>query len=160
AILRTRGDDRVFRKSSTDASALLAGADGGGVGAAVGLDCAGALGAGAAAAGAFGGSGAVAGAASRAGSAAAGLTAGPSPSVDNRDDGVHGNCLAFLDLDFGEHSRCRGRYLGIHFIGGDFKQRLIAFDCVADLLEPSNDGSLSDRLSHLRHLYFFAHVSP
>jgi len=39
-----------------------------------------------------------------------------------------------LDEDFQEHTGNRRRYLGVDFVCRNFKQRLVGFDPVADLL--------------------------
>ncbi len=50
-----------------------------------------------------------------------------------------------------EHARGRRRDLGVHLVGGDLEQRLVALDLVPDLLHPLGDGALGDRLAHLGH---------
>ena len=58
---------------------------------------------------------------------------------------------ALLDLDLEQRPRDRRRDLGVHLVGRDLEDRLVPLDRVADLLEPLGDGSLGDRLAHLRH---------
>ena len=50
-------------------------------------------------------------------------------------------------------------HLGIHFVGGDFEERLIFLDNVAGFLEPFGNGALKDRLAHLGHDYVGWHQS-
>ena len=79
-------------------------------------------------------------------------TARPSRTLaDRRDDAVHRNGLAFLDLDLGQHAGGRRRNLRVDLVGGDLEQRLVAIDRVADLLDPADDRAFGDRLAHLGH---------
>ena len=71
--------------------------------------------------------------------------------ADDGHDVVHGDRLAFLGPDLGQHARGRRRNLGVDLVGRDLEQRLVAIDPVADLLHPSDDGAFGDRLAHLRH---------
>ena len=71
--------------------------------------------------------------------------------ADHRDDAVDRNRLAFLDLDLGQDAGGRRRDLGIHLVGRNLEQRLVAVDRVADLLDPADDRPFGDRLAHLGH---------
>jgi hypothetical protein len=83
-----------------------------------------------------------------------------SPVADHRDHGVnlHGRTLG--DLDLLECARRRRGNLRIHFVGRDLKQRLVAVDFVANLLQPLGQRSLGDRFAHLGHYYIRRHRSP
>ena len=72
-------------------------------------------------------------------------------SFDERYYGLDGNRLALFDSDLLEHAGGRGRNLGVHFIRGDFKKRLIPVDGVTRFFQPFRDGALEDAFSHLGH---------
>ena len=55
------------------------------------------------------------------------------------------------NLDFTQHAAGRRGNFGIHLVGRDLKQRLIARDFVAHVLQPARDGAFKDGFSHLRH---------
>jgi len=64
-----------------------------------------------------------------------------------------------LNLDLGQDaSRGRGNFR-VYLVGGNFKERLVALDLVANLLEPLGDGALEDGLAHLRHHDIGWHIS-
>ena len=87
--------------------------------------------------------------------AAAGAAAGfPARTADDRDDGVDGDGRALLHLDLGERPGHGRRDLGVHLVGRDLEDRLVALDGVADLLEPLGDRAFGDGLAHLRHQDF------
>ena len=67
------------------------------------------------------------------------------------DDGVDLDGGAFGDLDFSEDSGHGRRNFGIDLVGGDFEERLVFLDVVADFLEPFGDGAFEDGLAHLGH---------
>jgi hypothetical protein len=71
--------------------------------------------------------------------------------ANGRDDRVDGHGLAFLDRDGRQHAGSRRRDFRIDLVGRDLKQRLVAIDGVADLLDPSDDRALGNRFAHLRH---------
>ena len=77
--------------------------------------------------------------------------------ANRRDDAVDGDRLAFPDPDFGQHAGGGRRNLGVHLVGGNLEQRLVAIDPVADLLDPANDGAFGNRLAHLRHQHRLGH---
>ena len=70
---------------------------------------------------------------------------------DDTDYGVDLHGVAGFDLDLLQGAgRGRGDF-GVNLVGGDFKQRLVALNFVAGLLEPLGDGSFEDRFPHLGH---------
>ena len=79
------------------------------------------------------------------------LRRGFSRRADRGDDAVDRNRLPFLDLDLGQHACRRRGDLGVHLVGGDLEQRLVAIDRIADLLDPADDRAFGDRLPHLGH---------
>ena len=71
--------------------------------------------------------------------------------LDLRHDGLHRDRLALGHQDLRQHAR-RGRgNLGVHLVGADLEDRLVALDRVAHLLHPPREGALGDGLAHLRH---------
>ena len=72
-------------------------------------------------------------------------------TTDDGDNVIDLDGFARLGLDVGEYAAGRSGDFGIHFVGGDFKERLVAGDLVADLLEPLGDGALKDGFAHLGH---------
>ena len=87
----------------------------------------------------------------RRGAAAGGGAAFAPAGADHGDDAVDRNRLAFLRANLGEHAGGRRRNLGVHLVGRDLEERLVALDRVADLLDPADDRAFGDRLAHLRH---------
>jgi len=76
---------------------------------------------------------------------------GGTRAVDHGDNGLDGNGLAFGNFDFFEHAGGGRRNFRVHLVGGDFKERLVALDLVAGLLEPFGDGAFKDAFAHLGH---------
>jgi hypothetical protein len=62
---------------------------------------------------------------------------------------VHG--LAFGNADLRDDTAGRRRDLGVHLVGGDLEERLVAFDRFTNLLEPAGDCSFGHGLAELRH---------
>ena len=56
--------------------------------------------------------------------------------VDAADHGADADGLAFLHQHLGEHAGGGRRNLGVHFVGRDLEQRLVALDVLAGLLQP------------------------
>ena len=71
--------------------------------------------------------------------------------LDPRHDRLHRYRLAFHDDDLREHAPRRRRNLGVHLVGGDLEDRLVALHLVADLLQPLRQRALGDRFAHLGH---------
>ena len=71
--------------------------------------------------------------------------------VDQGHDGLNRHRLAFGDFDFLQHAGGGRGNLRVHFVGGDFKQRLVALDFVAGLLQPLGDGAFKNAFAHLGH---------
>ncbi len=156
ASLRTRGELRIFCPLGRTAGAAGSRAALAAGGAAAGAG-AGAAGAGGAAA-ALGAGGLFL---RRGGSGRRGWSRrGGAGRIDHRDHGLNGHGLAFGHLDFLQHSGGRRRDLRVHLVGRNFEQRLIAFDAVARLLEPSGDGSFKNAFPHLGHDDVYGHGCP
>ncbi len=83
-----------------------------------------------------------------------------SSAADHRNDGVDADGRAFRNLDLGEDAGDWRRNLRVDLVGGDLKERLVALDRVADLLQPLGDRALGDGLAHLRHQNFGAAGRP
>ena len=79
--------------------------------------------------------------------------------TDDRNDAVDRHRLAFLGSDLCNHSGYGRGDLRVHFVGGNLKERLVTLDRLANLLDPSDDGSLGDRFPHLGHENVGRHVS-
>src|SRR5580704_19684120 len=62
---------------------------------------------------------------------------------------LHGVPLDHFDVL--QNTRGGRRDLSIHLVSRDLEQRLIALHFVAGLLQPLGNGSLKNRLAHLRH---------
>ena len=77
--------------------------------------------------------------------------------ADHAHDRVDRHGRAFGGLDFEERAGHGGRDLGVHLVRRDLEDGLVAFDGVADLLEPLRDGPLGDRFPHLGHDDFGRH---
>ena len=58
---------------------------------------------------------------------------------------------------FEQNARTGAGHLGIDLVGRDLEDRLIFFDTLTDLFQPFRNGSLGDRLTHLRHHDFNDH---
>ncbi len=80
--------------------------------------------------------------------------------ADHADDRVDRDGRPFLDLDLEQRAGDGGGDLGVHLVGRDLEDRLVALDLVADLLQPLGDRPLGDRLSHLGHDDFGGHGPP
>ena len=77
-------------------------------------------------------------------------------SANDGDNGVDGDGRAFLNFDFSEGAGDGRRDFCVDFVRGNFKDRLVAGDGVADFFEPLGDRALGDGLTHLRHHDFGA----
>jgi hypothetical protein len=77
--------------------------------------------------------------------------------LDQRDNSLNGNGLAFFDADFLEHTGRRRGYLSVDFIGRNLEKRFIAIDGIARLFQPLGNGSFEDAFAHLGHDYFDGH---
>ena len=71
--------------------------------------------------------------------------------VDPADHGVDADCLAFFHQYVLQHAGGGRRNLGVHFIGGNFKERLVALHALAGLLQPFRESSFYDAFAHLGH---------
>ena len=108
----------------------------------------------------------VAGAAAFAGSAAFAAGAGAGAAglrratsrIDHANNRLNRHRLAFADFNFLQHARRRRRNFRVDLIGGDFKQRLVALDFVAGLLQPLRDGAFKNAFAHLGHYDVNGHV--
>jgi hypothetical protein len=65
--------------------------------------------------------------------------------------GAHLDRLALWDDDLSEDTRRRRGDLGVHLVGRDFEQRLVALHLIADRFHPAGDRALGDGLSELWH---------
>ena len=72
-------------------------------------------------------------------------------SADYGHHAVHLNRGAFFHFDFAQHTSGRRGDFGVNFVSGDFKQRLVALDLVANFLQPLGNSALKNRFAHLRH---------
>src|SRR5947209_11765399 len=79
--------------------------------------------------------------------------------ANHRNHGVHLDCRAFIGFDLAQDASGRRGDFGVYLVCRDFKQRLVALDFVADLLEPLGDSAFKDRLPHLGHDYVSWHES-
>src|SRR5271165_4749264 len=79
-------------------------------------------------------------------------------SSDGADDGVDLHSRAGLDFDVLQRAGSGRRNLGVNLVGGDLKQRFVALDLLAGLLQPLGDGPFKDRLPHLGHDYVCRHI--
>ncbi len=144
ASLRTSGDERTSESSSSSDELAAAGAGaGGGCGSFLFGGWSGAAGAGAAA-------------------ALAGAEAGadaPFPSPITPTTVLTWTVLPFGNLDFLEHATGGGGNFGVHLVGGDLEERLVALNFVAGLFQPLGNRSLEDRFPHLGHNYVGRHDS-
>ena len=71
--------------------------------------------------------------------------------VNQRDDGLNRHGLAFIDLDFFQYAGGGRRNLGVHLVGGNLEERLVALDFIARLLQPLRDGAFENAFAHLGH---------
>jgi hypothetical protein len=74
-------------------------------------------------------------------------------AIDDGEDGVDADGCALGDLDLDENAGGGCGNLGVHLVGGDFKEEFVLEDGVARVLEPLGDGALEDRFAHLGHDY-------
>ena len=61
--------------------------------------------------------------------------------------------LAFFHQHFFQHAGRGRRNLGVHFVGRNLKQRLIAIHVLPGLLQPLGQGAFHDAFAHLGHYY-------
>ncbi len=97
-----------------------------------------------------GGGGGGAGLAATGAGAAAPL---PPRFVDSSHDGADRHRLAFFHQNFLQDSGGGRWNLGVHFVGRDLEQRLVALHVLARLLQPLGQGAFHDTLAHLGHHY-------
>jgi len=71
--------------------------------------------------------------------------------ADNGNNSVDLNRLPFLYQNFLKNAGCGRRNFRIDLVGGDFKQRFVAFDLIARLLQPFRERSFENTFAHLRH---------
>jgi hypothetical protein len=71
--------------------------------------------------------------------------------LDARNNRIHGNGRPLVHDDLDNRPSARRRDLGVHFVGGDLKDRLVALHLVAELLEPPGERAFGNRLTHLGH---------
>ena len=86
------------------------------------------------------------------------LAYGSAGFADDRDDRIDFDRGALRRTDLSEYSGHGRGNLGVHFVGGDLKERVVFFDRVTGLLEPLGDRALKDRLAHLGHDDFRRHA--
>ncbi len=71
--------------------------------------------------------------------------------ADSADNCIYLDRTALGNFDVLKHAGSGRGNLGVHLIGGDFEERLVALDLVSGLLQPLGDGSLKNRFPHLGH---------
>ena len=64
---------------------------------------------------------------------------------------VYADGCALGDFDFLQNSGGGRGNFGVDLVGGDFKERLIALDFVARLLQPFSDSAFDNGFAHLGH---------
>jgi hypothetical protein len=99
------------------------------------------------------------GAAARGVSGLAGAGAAPAPSASIPHHCIDLHRGAFGNFDFAQHAGGGRGNLGIHLVGGNFKQWLVALHLFARLLKPLGDGAFNNGLAHLRHNNVSRHSS-
>ena len=72
-------------------------------------------------------------------------------AVDEGHDGIDIYGLVFLHQNLRQDAGSGGGNFGIHLVGGNLKERLVALHRVADLLKPADDGAFGDAFPHLGH---------
>src|SRR6185437_7727320 len=72
-------------------------------------------------------------------------------AADYRDYRIDLNSLARGDFNFAQNARRGRRYLSIHLVGRNLKQRLVPFYRIPNLLQPFSNGAFKNGLAHLRH---------
>ena len=85
------------------------------------------------------------------GARGSGRSDGLAGRADAGDDGIDGDDRTLLDQDLGEDALGGGGDFRIDLVGGDFEERLVALDGVADLLEPLGQRAFDNALAHLGH---------
>ena len=86
-------------------------------------------------------------------------SSGSAGAIDDRDNGLDWNGLAFGNLDFFQHAGGGRRNFGVDLVGGNFKERLVALHLVTGLFQPLGDGAFEDTFAHLGHDYVDCHES-
>ena len=88
-----------------------------------------------------------------AGSNAAGMRRASSIRRSHSDSHhrIYLNGVSFPDFDVPQHAGSGSGDLGVHFVGGNLEQRLVALHFVAGLLQPLGNGAFKNGLAHLRH---------
>src|SRR5699024_9175460 len=81
-----------------------------------------------------------------------GRTGGLTLLTDDCDDRADVDGVVFLCLNFKQSAGYRRRNLRINLVGGNFEQRLVCFDGVADGLQPLSNSALCYGLAQLGHL--------
>ena len=76
---------------------------------------------------------------------------------DAGHDRVDLDGLPLGDQDFREPPVQGRRDLGVHLVGGDIEERIVAFDDVPHRPVPPDDRPLDDALAHLRHDHIGGH---
>ena len=82
------------------------------------------------------------------GSSGSGSRAG---GVNHRHHRLNRHRLPFVELNFFQHAGGGRGNFGVHFIRGNFEQRLVALDFVAGLFQPLGDGAFENAFAHLGH---------
>ena len=72
-------------------------------------------------------------------------------SSNHCKDSANLNGLIFRYANFCEEAGSGSRNFGVHLIGRNLNQRFIGFNCVANRLQPSGDGSFCYRFAERRH---------
>jgi len=78
-------------------------------------------------------------------------------TIKDCHDRINFNGVAFLEANFRQRSGGGRRDLSVNLVRRDLKQRFVAFDSLADFLQPLCYRPLRDGLTHLRHHHFSAH---
>src|SRR2546429_183183 len=86
-----------------------------------------------------------------AGAAAGGLCGAGSILIDAGHHSINAHGLALLYQHVREYAGGRRGDFRIDLLGRDLKQWLVAFDCIARLLQPFCQRSFDDTLAHLGH---------
>src|SRR5690606_38110804 len=76
------------------------------------------------------------------------------------DQLAHFDGRPFLGDDLQKGAADRGRYFGIHLIGGHFTQGFIFGDPVPRFFQPTGNRSLCHALPQLGHRYIGSHILP
>jgi hypothetical protein len=78
--------------------------------------------------------------------------------INDTDYCLDRHSLAFGNLNFFQYARRGGRNFRVYFVGGNFKQGLVALHLIAGLLEPLGNGAFKYAFAHLRHYDVYGHV--